>query len=98
MCLNNLGLLCSDYVWEVIIEGYLIPIEAGVSSTSFLFSLYPYQNCFFCGGAGIETMIEVESEEPITYTDKAIKLKGILLLNKNPEVTFLYGLKKASIE
>ncbi len=87
--------------WEdkkVIIEGYLIPIDAGVSSTSFLFSLYPYQSCFFCGGAGIETMIEVEAEKPITYTDKAIKLKGILLLNKNPEVTFLYGLKKASIE
>jgi hypothetical protein len=80
---------------EIVIEGYLIPIEAGISGKSFLFSLYPYQSCFFCGGAGIETMIEVKTENEITYTDQAIKIKGILLLNQNTDMSFFYGLKNA---
>ena len=37
--------------------------------------------CFFCGGAGPESVMEVESKEPIKYTAESIILQGTLRLN-----------------
>ena len=44
---------------EVTIKGYIIPVEGYKSHTEFVFSAYPYNMCFFCGGAGPETVMEV---------------------------------------
>src|SRR5690554_4842162 len=42
---------------EVRISGYLIPLNA--MGTSYVLSRYPNANCFFCGGAGPETVVEL---------------------------------------
>lgn len=80
---------------EVILEGYLIQTEVSTASNYLLLSLYPYQTCFFCGGAGIETLVEIEATKPITYTDKPVKIKGILHLNRKIDAAFFYTIKNA---
>ena len=66
---------------EVTVKGYIIPVEGYKSHTEFIFSAFPYNMCFFCGGAGPETVMEVSSKEPIKYTADAITIKGKLALN-----------------
>ncbi|MEO0732435.1 MAG: hypothetical protein AAFZ52_06345 [Bacteroidota bacterium] len=56
-------------------------MEGYKSHTEFVFSAYPYNMCFFCGGAGPETVMEVTSSEPVKYTTERVKLQGKLLLN-----------------
>ena len=53
---------------EVTVKGYIIPVEGYKSHKEFIFSAYPYNMCFFCGGAGPETVMEVESSVPEEYT------------------------------
>jgi hypothetical protein len=50
---------------EVTIKGYIIPVEGYKSHKEFIFSAFPYSMCFFCGGAGPETVMEVEATEGI---------------------------------
>ncbi|MEM1320649.1 MAG: hypothetical protein AAGG75_10365 [Bacteroidota bacterium] len=66
---------------EITIKGYIIPVEGYKSHTEFIFSAFPYNMCFFCGGAGPETVMEVSSKDPIKYTADAITIKGKLALN-----------------
>ncbi|MEZ4686709.1 MAG: hypothetical protein R3B47_11770 [Bacteroidia bacterium] len=62
------------------IKGYIIPMEADLGY--FAFSAFPYEACFFCGQAGIETVMEVKAKEAIRYTAKRVTLRGKLLLNR----------------
>lgn len=66
---------------EITIKGYIIPVEGYKSHKEFIFSAFPYSMCFFCGGAGPETVMEVEATEGIKYSADAIVLKGTLKLN-----------------
>ncbi|MFZ1703631.1 MAG: hypothetical protein WAT79_04760 [Saprospiraceae bacterium] len=66
---------------EVTLNGYIIPVEGYVSHKEFIFSAFPYSMCFFCGGAGPETVMEVISLEPVKYSADAVTIKGILQLN-----------------
>lgn len=66
---------------EVIVKGYIIPIEGYKGHTEFIFSAFPYNMCFFCGGAGPETVMEVTAKTPIEYTADAITIRGKLSLN-----------------
>ena len=34
------------------LKGYILPLEGRRSQKYFIFSAYPYNMCFFCGGAG----------------------------------------------
>ena len=71
-----------DLEAEIIeISGYIVPVEGYKSHTEFVFSAYPYNMCFFCGGAGPETVMEVTAKEPVKYSTERIKLRGKLLLN-----------------
>lgn len=63
------------------VEGYIVPVEGYRSHNEFVFSAYPYNMCFFCGGAGPETVMEVTTTEPVEYTVEKITLRGKLLLN-----------------
>ncbi|MDB4286398.1 hypothetical protein N9933_03770 [bacterium] len=81
---------------EVTIKGYIIPLEEDLGY--FAFSAFPFQNCFFCGNAGIETVIEVYAPKEIDYTPKAITLKGKLELNEKDMMEhLLYILRDAKI-
>ena len=80
---------------EVELKGYIIPVEGYKSHTEFIFSAFPYNMCFFCGGAGPETVMEVEAIKGIEYSAEQIRLKGTLELNDSDINRLMYVLKNA---
>lgn len=55
------SLLVNQYEGEeVIISGYLIPID--IESERYALSKNPFSSCFFCGNAGPETVVELKFE------------------------------------
>jgi hypothetical protein len=79
---------------EITIRGYYLPVEVG-GQNKFILSAFPYSNCYFCGGAGPETVMEVYSKEKILYTAKPITLKGKLRLNAEDLNHLMYILEEA---
>ncbi len=77
---------------EVTVKGYVIPVEGYKSHKEFVFSAFPYNMCFFCGGAGPETVMEVYAKEPIKYVAEAITLRGKLELNDSDVNRLIYSL------
>lgn len=82
---------------EVTVRGYIIPIEGYKSHREFILSAYPYNMCFFCGGAGPETVMEVTAQEGIEYTAEAIQIKGILRLNDTDINRMMYSLEEVEL-
>lgn len=65
---------------EVTIKGYFLDLTG--NGTVFLLSKNPLASCFFCGGAGPETVIEVYFKEKPPYkTDDVVEITGKLQLN-----------------
>ena len=68
---------------ELDMEGYYLPIEVE-GDAYIILSKFPFSQCFFCGGAGPESIAEVffktkpEKFEP----DQFIRVKGKLKLNE----------------
>lgn len=77
---------------EVTIKGYIIPIEGYKSHKEFIFSAFPYNMCFFCGGAGPETVMEVLANEAIEYTAEPVMIRGKLGLNATDVNRLMYEL------
>lgn len=82
---------------EVTVRGYIIPVEGYKSHNEFVFSAYPYNMCFFCGGAGPETVMEVVASEPVKYTSEPVTLKGKLELNDSDINRLIYAITDASL-
>ena len=82
---------------EIIIKGYIIPVEGYKSHKEFILSAFPYNMCFFCGGAGPETVMEVESKVPVKYKADAIYLKGTLELNADDINRLMYKIVDAEM-
>ena len=82
---------------EITIKGYIIPVEGYKSHKEFVFSAYPYNMCFFCGGAGPETVMEVSASEPVKYTAQSIVLRGRLELNDQDVNRLMYALHDAEV-
>lgn len=82
---------------EITIKGYIIPLESYEGQSYFVFSKFPYNMCFFCGGAGPETVMEVETRKgvEIKYTSKMIAIKGKLRLNDDNIDRLMYILEDA---
>jgi hypothetical protein len=76
----------------VMVKGYIIPVEGYKSHKEFVFSAYPYSMCFFCGGAGPETVMEVYAKEAIKYTAEPVTIKGKLELNSTDVNRLIYTL------
>ncbi|MBX2927768.1 MAG: hypothetical protein KF852_08040 [Saprospiraceae bacterium] len=76
----------------VTVKGYIIPVEGYKSHKEFVFSAYPYNMCFFCGGAGPETVMEVYAKEAIKYTAEPVTIKGKLELNSTDVNRLIYTL------
>ena len=77
------------------VAGYIVPVEGYKSHNEFVFSAYPYNMCFFCGGAGPETVMEVTSTEPVKYTTDKVRLRGTLQLNNDDINQLMYVLTDA---
>jgi len=82
---------------EVIIKGYIIPVEGYKSHKEFILSAFPYNMCFFCGGAGPETVMEVEAKDPIPFQAESIILKGKLQLNPDDINRLMFFLVDAEL-
>jgi len=82
---------------EIKIKGYIIPVEGYKSHKEFIFSAFPYSMCFFCGGAGPETVMEVYAKEAIKYSADPIILKGKLEINDSDVNRQIYTLKDVEI-
>ncbi len=77
------------------IKGYIVPVEGYRGHTEFIFSAFPYSMCFFCGGAGPETVMEVYAKEPVKYTAEPVTLRGKLELNDSDINRLMYALREA---
>lgn len=81
---------------EVLITGYLIPID--IEAQQYALSKNPFTSCFFCGGAGPETVIELRfAASPGRFaTDEYVIIKGKLRLNRSGSGLF-FTLENAEI-
>lgn len=83
---------------EVAINGYMIPLDA--LGTSYALSRNPNATCFFCGGAGPETVIQLNLKPKAIKryeTDAIMTFKGTLQLNAKNADQFTYVLHGAEV-
>ncbi|RMG28496.1 MAG: DUF3299 domain-containing protein [Bacteroidetes bacterium] len=80
---------------EVFISGYLIPVDVNW----YILSAFPYSSCFFCGGAGPESVVELEFDEKTRRfkTDEWLSFKGTFVLNPDDIDHLPYMLKHAEL-
>src|SRR5690606_34579979 len=81
----------------VTVKGYIIPKEGYKSHKEFIFSAFPYSMCFFCGGAGPESVMEVLATEGVEYTTEPIWLTGTLHLNPDDVNKLMFALTDARL-
>lgn len=67
---------------EMTLEGYYMPLDLENGHTIVL-SKNPYAQCFFCGGAGPESVAEISfsNRPPKFKVDQIVRVTGILKLN-----------------
>lgn len=82
---------------EITLRGYIIPTDGYKNHKEFVFSAYPYSMCFFCGGAGPESVIEVEAKNPIQYSAEPIVIRGKLKLNEDDPNALIYKLTEVEV-
>lgn len=82
---------------EVTVKGFIIPVEGYKGHKEFILSAFPYSMCFFCGGAGPESVMDVNAIEPIEYSAEAVTLKGKLKLNHDDVNELMYSLSEARL-
>ena len=81
---------------QVIIKGFMLPLDP--LGTQYVLSKHPMANCFFCGQAGPETVIELRLHPKSIrrYTmDEVHTFKGILRLNEKDPSTLHYIIESA---
>lgn len=67
---------------EITLKGYYLPFELD-DKNRIIISKNPYSQCFFCGGAGPESVSEIVfvSKHPRFKVDQIITVTGTLKLN-----------------
>jgi hypothetical protein len=85
---------------QISIKGFYVPVDA--SGKIFALSANPSNMCFFCGGGGYESVMEIIVKEGETNfkhvrTDKYIEIKGVLKLNKSDPNHLMYILKESEL-
>ena len=82
----------------ITIKGYILPLKASKNQKYFILSAVPFNQCFFCGGAGPESIMEVFSDKPVAASKKAVTIRGRLVVNLRPDIgQVLYTLKDAEV-
>jgi hypothetical protein len=82
---------------KVKLKGYVIPVGEVGDASKFMFSSLPFNVCYFCGAAGPETILEVETTQKVKFTSQSIWMEGILLLNEKDPDHHMYILKSATV-
>ena len=80
----------------ITIKGYLIPVDLYGGGEFAIISALPVASCFFCGGAGPETVMEVYTKQKITPDNTGkIAFQGRLELNPDDADHLIYILRDA---
>ncbi|WP_299458533.1 hypothetical protein [uncultured Microscilla sp.] len=81
----------------ITVSGYLIPTEMYDGGGKFwVLSALPFKSCYFCGGAGPESVMEVYTQRKRTTFDSGkVTFRGRLQLNPDNPDHLIYILKEA---
>lgn len=76
------------------ISGYILPLS--MADDVYVLSRFPYAACFFCGGAGLESVMRIWfKDRGNSYRmDQYVRLRGVLTLSDSGE-GLIYLLEKA---
>lgn len=82
---------------EIQIKGYIIPVDE--NENVYVVSAQPMAMCFFCGGSGPESIMELQfKNKKLRFkTDEVRTVKGILQLNPSDIEHLNYILKNAEV-
>lgn len=80
---------------EITIEGYVLPLD--FEGNYFVISSTPFASCFFCGGSGPETVMEIYLKGKKKVKSKTVTVKGILKLNRGDLEHLTYMLENAEV-
>lgn len=80
---------------KIKLKGFVIPVSETGDESKFMLSSLPFNVCYFCGAAGPETIVEVETNQKVKFTSQAIWMEGILFLNEKDPDHHIYILKSA---
>ena len=82
---------------EVELGGYMIPVD--VDANYYVLSSNPFASCFFCGGAGPESVVSIKFKKVTKRfnTDDKVTIKGVLRLNVDDINDLNYILEEAEV-
>lgn len=82
---------------EISIRGYMIPVDE--NDNIYVISAKPMAACFFCGGAGPESIMELQfrKRKQRFRTDEVLTVRGRLALNANDVDHLNYILTDAEV-
>lgn len=82
---------------QIEISGYVIPLD--IDADLYVLSANPFAACFFCGGAGPETIMSLRltTDHRRFKTDEYLTFTGILKLNQNDIYELNYILEDADL-
>lgn len=78
------------------VSGFMIPLSVSEKPKKFLLSQVPASQCFFCGGAGPTSLIEILLKKPLATTFEIISVKGKLNVLENDQYGLLYRITDAT--
>lgn len=82
---------------EIIIEGFMFPLEYSKKHKNFLVSASPMSDCFFCGPGEAESMVYVKTDEAVDYTYSQMKVEGTFKLVSDASMGIIYELENARV-
>lgn len=80
---------------ELIITGYMVPLD--VKKNLYAVSRYNFSSCFFCGAAGVESVVSIKfaGKTKRFRTDEYCTIQGRLELNDTNVNDFIYIFRDA---
>ena len=84
---------------KVEVEGFYIPVSETGDDNIVILSAFPFAQCFFCGKAGVESIVDILSPKKIPQMklDSKIKFQGKLKLNRDNFDYLIYVLEEAEL-
>ena len=82
---------------EVVLAGFVLPMD--IQQNTFALSSSPFENCFFCGNAEPNSVVELnfKKKQSKFLVDQFIIVKGILKLNRNNPNELFFKIIKVEI-
>jgi hypothetical protein len=82
---------------EIVVEGFMFPLEYTRQHSNFLVSSSPMSDCFFCGPGEAESMVYVRTTNPVDYTRSIMAVKGTFKLVSDASMGIIYELEDAEV-